>query len=166
MPDMSKPHAVVVLENIRSAHNVGAIFRTAESIGVSKIYLVGYTPAPIDRFGRAQPDIVKTALGADTMVEWEHALSSRAVLEKLKHDGVHIVAVERDTEAIDYKTCNVQVNIAFIFGNEIVGVSKEVLALADEIISLPMNGHKESLNVSVAAGIVLYRLLDRNAQST
>lgn len=157
---MNKTEGVVILENVRSAHNVGAIFRTAEAIGVAKIYLVGYTPAPLDRFGRAQPDVVKTALGADKMVPWEQVDDSVSLVTSLQKEGVKVVAVELADNAIDYKDCACGESVAFVFGNEIDGVSKEVLAQADEIIALPMNGKKESLNVSVTAGIVLYRLLD------
>lgn len=157
---MSKTDAVVILENVRSAHNVGAIFRTAEAIGISKIYLVGYTPAPLDRFGRAQPDVAKTALGADKMVPWEQAPESDGLITRLKGEGREVIAVERTDEALDYKTCEVSDTVAFIFGNEIDGVSENSLKNADQVISLPMNGMKESLNVSVTAGIVLYRLLD------
>lgn len=152
--------AIVILENIRSAHNVGAIFRTAEAVGVSKIYLVGYTPAPIDRFGRAVPDLLKTALGAENIVPWEQTDTITLLIERLQNEDVKVVAVERSEEARDYKSCNAGAKIAFIFGNEIDGVSKEICEMADEVISLPMRGMKESLNVSVAAGIVLYRLLD------
>lgn len=157
---MSEREAIVILENIRSAHNVGAIFRTAEAVGVSKIYLVGYTPAPIDRFGRAVPDLLKTALGAENIVPWEQTDNIVSLIERLQKEGVKVVAVERSEGALDYKLCNVGAKIAFIFGNEIDGVSKEICEKADEVISLPMRGMKESLNVSVAAGVVLYRLLD------
>lgn len=158
---MSACEALVILENVRSAHNVGAIFRTTESIGASKLYLVGYTPAPLDRFGRAVPDLQKTALGADKMVPWEQHTYIGELLGQLKAEGFAIVAVERTDDAIDYKTYEPGDRVAFVFGNEVDGVSKEALALADTVISLPMKGQKESLNVSVAAGIVLYRVLDR-----
>lgn len=158
---MSAKEAVVILENVRSAHNVGAIFRTAESVGVAKIYLVGYTPAPLDRFGRPVPDLEKTALGADKMVPWEQCGDSAALIHKLKAEGFAIVAVERTETALDYKAYEPGDRVAFVFGNEVDGVSAETLAAADAVISLPMKGRKESLNVSVATGIVLYRVLDR-----
>ena len=158
---MSAREAVVILENVRSAHNVGAIFRTAESVGVAKIYLVGYTPAPIDRFGRTVPDLQKTALGADAMVPWEQCEDSVALIQKLKAEGFAIVAVERTEDAMDYKEYVPSDRVVFIFGNEVDGVSSEALAASDVVISLPMKGRKESLNVSVATGIVLYRMLDR-----
>ncbi len=158
---MSACEAVVILENVRSAHNVGAIFRTAESVGITKIYLVGYTPAPLDRFGRSVPDLQKTALGADTMVPWEQCEDMAPLIQKLKTESFAIVAVERTDDAMDYKEYVPGDRVAFVFGNEVDGVSSEALAAAGVVISLPMKGRKESLNVSVATGIVLYRALDR-----
>lgn len=158
---MSAHEAVVILENVRSAHNVGAIFRTAESVGVVKLYLVGYTPAPIDRFGRPVPDLQKTALGADAMVPWKQHTYIGELIAELKAEGFAIVAVERTEDAMDYKEYEPGDRVAFVFGNEIDGVSPEALVAADAVISLPMKGRKESLNVSVATGIVLYRVLDR-----
>ena len=157
---MIEKEAVVILENVRSAHNVGAIFRTAESVGVAKLYLVGYTPAPIDRFGRSVPDLQKTALGADAMVPWEQRADISTLITELKNNGFSVVAVERTDTAVDYKAHVPGDRVAFIFGNEVDGVSPEAQIAADVVISLPMKGRKESLNVSVATGIVLYRLLD------
>jgi len=157
---MREKEAVVILENVRSAHNVGAIFRTAESVGVAKLYLVGYTPAPIDRFGRAVSDLQKTALGADAMVPWEQCTDISALITELKNNEFSVVAVERTDDAIDYKAYETGDRVALVFGNEVDGVSSEALAAADAVIALPMKGRKESLNVSVATGIVLYRLLD------
>ena len=157
---MQSPEAIVILENIRSAHNVGAIFRTAEAVGVSKIYLVGYTPAPIDRFGRPQKDIEKTALGAQNVVPWEHVEKSDSLIERLKNEGVTIYAVERAQGAVDYKSVSVEGRVAVVLGNEVDGVEPTSCALADAVIEIPMRGMKESLNVSVAAGIIFYRLFD------
>jgi tRNA G18 (ribose-2'-O)-methylase SpoU len=157
---MKPVEAYVILENIRSAHNVGAIFRTSEAIGVRKIFLVGYTPAPQDRFGRAVPDIAKTALGAERIVPWECREDSAVLIAELKAAQVHVVAVERTEEATDYKSTRVSQKTAFIFGNEVDGVSLQARTAADEVVSLPMRGMKESLNVSTTVGIVLYRLLD------
>ncbi len=147
---------ILILEDIRSAYNVGAIFRTADGAGVNKIYLSGYTPRPIDRFGRIQGEIEKTSLGASLSVTWEGVESLSELTQKLKNDGVTIVAVEQADNSIEIKSLPKQVKVAFILGNEIDGVSKEALELADMIVELPMLGEKESLNVSVAAGIVLY----------
>ena len=147
-----------MLENIRSAENVGAIFRTADASGVAKIFLVGITPTPIDRFGRARRDIAKSALGAQMSVEWEARKSAPVLLRELKKKGFYIVALEQAEAAIDYKKLKVKGEIALIVGNEVEGVSATSQKLADTIIKIPMKGKKESLNVSVATGIALYRL--------
>lgn len=147
---------VIILENIRSAYNVGAIFRTADASGVDKIYLTGYTPAPIDRFGRPQPEIKKTSLGASEYIAWESAEDIIALITSLKESGVETVAVEiseKSESLIDYKPPH---QVAYILGNEIDGVSDEVLSRVDTVRHLPMLGRKESLNVSVTAGIVMY----------
>ena len=147
---------ILVLENIRSAYNVGAIFRTADASGVSKIYLVGYTPKPIDRFGRVQKEISKTSLGASEEIDWEYSEDISSVIKKLKQDNVSIVAVEIDEKAVLLSDFMVPDKVAYIMGNEVEGVSKEALGKADTIVKIPMLGTKESLNVSVTAGIVLY----------
>ncbi len=150
----------IILENIRSAHNVGAIFRTAEGAGVSKIYIVGYTPAPTDRFLREQPEILKTSLGAYKIVPWEQFANVKDILEKLKKDNVEIIAVEQSKDSLTYSQYQPKLERAFIFGNEIDGVSAAALAAADVIIDIPMSGQKESLNVSTAAGIILFHFRD------
>ncbi len=146
----------IILENIRSAYNVGAIFRTADGAGVSKIYLVGYTPSPIDRFGRVQPEILKTSLGASAEIEWEHVSISKELIIRLQSAGCDVVAVEQDPRSITIVDFVAPAHVAYIMGNEVVGVESDTLQLCDTIIDLPMHGHKESLNVSVAAGIVMY----------
>lgn len=157
-----KKDVVVVLDNIRSVHNVGAIFRTADALGVSKIFLCGITPSPIDRFGRERNDLHKAALGAEKTVTWEYTLSSFLCVEQLKAEGYSVVCVEQDSDAVDYKTVNPKNKTVFVFGNEVEGVSKEVLSLADQIVEVPMLGQKESLNVSVTFGIVMFRILDKS----
>ncbi len=146
----------VILHNIRSAYNVGSIFRTADGAGVTKIFLCGYTPLPIDRFGRVVEEIQKTSLGASGVVPWEHYDSTEECILKLKKNGVKIVVVEQHTRAIPYTESQGKVDTAFVFGNEIDGVPKDFSKEADEVIHIPMNGMKESLNVSVSAGIVLF----------
>lgn len=146
----------LILENIRSAYNVGAMFRTADGAGVAKVILIGYTPAPLDRFGRVQPEIEKTSLGASTEIPWEHTAEIVSVLQKLKADGFTIVAVEQTDSAIPLATFTVPEKVAYIMGNEIEGVSQAAQALADVVVEIPMLGTKESLNVSVTAGIALY----------
>ncbi len=146
----------VLLHNIRSTHNVGSIFRTADAAGVSRVYLTGYTPAPTDRFGRVQKDIAKTALGAERFLPWEHQVSPVRLITKLKKEGWNIVGVEQDARARDYRTFKTKGNTVFIFGNEVAGISKDLRKRCDTLIEIPMHGKKESLNVSVAAGIILF----------
>ncbi len=147
--------SVVILHNIRSTHNVGSIFRTADAAGVAKLYLTGYTPAPVDRFGRVQKEIIKTALGAQDYVPWEQG-TVQAVVRKLKKEGYTVVAVEQDARAVSLATYTAPKRVAFIFGNEVRGVSPQLRAQCDEIVEIPMRGRKESLNVSVTAGVVLF----------
>lgn len=147
---------VLILHNVRSAHNVGSIFRTADACGINHIYLVGYTPSPHDSFGRINTHIAKTSLGAEKTVPWSHHSALRFVIRKLKNKGVRIVAVEQDSRSVNYKTWRSPKECAFVFGNEPRGLSRQALALCDEILEIPMRGKKESLNVSVAAGIILF----------
>ena len=158
----------ILLHNIRSAHNVGSIFRTAESVGASKIYLSGYTPAPTDRFGRVEKKIEKTALGAEKMLLWEQKTSPYGIIAKLKREGWAIVGVEQDKRAIDYRKFSagggsssggkLKKPTLLIFGNEVRGISPALRAKCDTLIEIPMHGKKESLNVSVAVGIILFSL--------
>ena len=157
----NKIQSILILENIRSAQNVGALFRTADAVGISKIYIVGYTPDPIDRFGRARQDIAKSALGAEKSIPWEHVAMMSSLVSKLKKEGFQIVAIEQDKNAVDYKKVEIKKNVAFILGNEVEGVSKDALKEADIIAEIPMQGEKESLNVSVAGGVALFRILDK-----
>lgn len=152
---MSRPVAVL-LHNIRSAHNVGSIFRTADAAGISRVYLSGYTPIPRDRFDRAQKEIAKTALGAETFLPWEYEASPMRIVSKLKKKGWHIVGVEQDIRACDYRTFSAKSKTLFIFGNEVRGLSKKLREKCNVLIQIPMHGKKESLNVSVAAGIILF----------
>lgn len=148
----------VFLDNVRSAHNVGSIFRTADGAGVSKIYLAGYTPAPTDRFGREQPEIAKTSLGASKTIPWSQveAEEVREVLKQLKADGFSVVAVEQVPEAVSIYNFSVPDKVCYVLGNEIDGVQQSILDIADTFVEIPMAGQKESLNVSVTAGIVLF----------
>jgi tRNA G18 (ribose-2'-O)-methylase SpoU len=152
----------LLLDNIRSVYNVGSIFRTAETLGISKIYCSGTTPVPIDRFGRRRKDFAKVSLGAENMVAWEYIEELKAIslIEKLKKEGFQIIALEQAKNSIDYKKVKVGTKTLVILGNEVDGVSESLLKLADTIAEIPMKGWKESLNVSVATGIFLFRLLD------
>ena len=154
----------IILDNIRSAHNVGSIFRSADGAGVEKIYLVGPTPTPIDRFGRTQPEIAKTALGAHESIPWEHigksdSTSVQEALElstNLKKEGFTVVAVEQSSKSISLYDFKVLEKVVYILGAEVEGVHKELIDVADTVLEIPMAGIKESLNVSVTAGIVLF----------
>ena len=150
---------IIILHDIRSAQNVGSMFRTADACGVSKIYLTGYTPAPLDRFNREVKEITKTALGAERVVSWEKT-SLANCLKKLKSEDFYIIAVEQDKCAVDYKTVKLKNKSALLFGNEVDGLSASDLKECDIVAEIPMHGKKESLNVSVALGVVLYRMLN------
>ncbi len=156
----TSPRTIVILHNIRSTYNVGAIFRTADAAGVSEVILAGYTPTPVDRFGRPRADIKKASLGAEESVPWKHVESLDECIKELQENGVAVVTVEQSSRAIDYKKYVLTGPTALIFGNEVEGVPKEAVEAADACIHIPMHGMKESLNVSVAAGVVLFRLLD------
>ena len=151
-----KREKYVILHNIRSAHNVGSILRTADGAGVAKVFLTGYTPTPIDRFGRRVPEIEKTSLGAMDTVPWEYKEDIFELLQDLKKQNIAVVAVEQTAQSISYEGTQIDTPAAFIFGNEIEGVPPDVLEHADIVAEIPMAGEKESLNVSVAAGIILF----------
>lgn len=146
----------VILHNIRSAHNVGSIFRTADGAGVAKVFLTGYTPTPLDRFGRVVAEISKTSLGAAETMPWEQYADIHVLMVELRNSGVDIVAVEQTPDAHPYTDHHVTADTAFIFGNEVDGVPPEVCEAANSVVHIPMHGKKESLNVSVAVGIILF----------
>lgn len=158
---------VVVLDNVRSVHNVGSIFRTADAVGAEKIYCCGITPGPLDRFGAIRADFAKVALGAERSVSWEKSGDTTATIERLKSDGWQIFAVEQSKKSIPYYEAVERerpdpagtLKIALILGAEVDGVSPKILALVDSILEIPMRGQKESLNVAVAFGIVAYGLM-------
>lgn len=147
---------VVILLNLRSVQNTASVFRTAEGAGISKVYLVGTTPSPEDRFGNSRGDFAKVALGAETTLSWEYRSAILPVLKKLREEKFQIVAVEQDKVAINYKKFSPSEKTAFIFGEETKGIPRSILEKADSVVEIPMQGSKESLNVSVAAGIILF----------
>jgi tRNA G18 (ribose-2'-O)-methylase SpoU len=151
---------ILILHDIRSVENVGAMFRTADAAGINKIYLTGYTPAPLDRFGRKRGDIHKSALGAEEFVLWEQKKLVCPVIAKMKRDGFQVIAIEQDKKSTDYKKVKLKSKNAFIVGTEVTGIPKDVLEKCDIIAEIPMRGKKESLNVSVATGIALFRILN------
>ncbi len=146
----------IMLEDIRSALNVGAIFRTCDAAGVRKLFLSGITPYP------PHNRIPKTALGAIDMVSWEYHRHPLILAQQLKTKGAHLVGVEQTPTSKDFHTVDYPENTILIFGNEITGVSPELLAMTDLTVQLPMFGSKESLNVATTVGIMAYHLAIRN----
>jgi 23S rRNA (guanosine2251-2'-O)-methyltransferase len=146
---------IVVLDNIRSMHNVGSVFRTADAFLLQGMYLCGYTPQPPHR------DIHKTALGATETVHWQYFPTAVEAVKELRDAGYRIYAVEQVENSIPLHQFNMnqQQPLAVIFGNEVSGVSADVLPLCDGSIEIPQLGMKHSLNISVAAGIVLWELV-------
>lgn len=150
--DKKKIPVVVVLNNIRSLHNVGSIFRTADGIGVEKLYLCGYTGYP------PQSGIAKTALGAEDSVTWSYHEDVLEVIKKYKDIGHKIVLLEQIEESISHDAFKPEGPVCLVLGNEISGISDDVLKLADVALEIDMAGIKNSLNVAVAFGIVGYHL--------
>lgn len=149
---------VVILDNIRSMHNVGSVFRTADAFLLKAIYLCGYTPQPPHR------DIHKTALGATETVDWKYFSEASAAVQGLRDEGYSIFAIEQVEKSIplhQFKTGEYE-KLAVVFGNEVTGVGDQVLKLCDGCIEIPQFGMKHSLNISVAAGIVLWELVRTN----
>jgi tRNA G18 (ribose-2'-O)-methylase SpoU len=143
-----------ILHNIRSCYNVGAIFRTCDAVAIEKIYLTGYTPTP----ERNPEKIRKTALGAENTVKWEYERNVGKLLEKLKKEGIKIVALETEESALPYFKFKPKFPLAILVGNEIRGIDKRTLKKVDFIVKIPMFGKKESLNVAIAFSIFAYYL--------
>ena len=143
----------ILVENVRSVYNVGSIFRTADSFGAEKIYLTGITSFP------PRDDLHKTALGAEESVAWEYDEDPILLAKKIKNQGISLALIEQTREAKNIFDIDINFPICFIVGNEIDGVSEELAELADIHLEIPMNGIKQSLNVSVATGIIGYELL-------
>ena len=154
-----KTEVRVLIHDIRSTHNVGSIFRTSDAVGVNKIYLSGFSPTPIDKFNRGRKDIAKVSLGAEKTIPWEYVEEPYKLIKKLKKDGFEIVGLEQTEESIDYKKFKTNKPLFFIVGSEVLGMDKKMIALCDKIVEIPMKGEKESLNVSVAFGVAIYRIL-------
>lgn len=142
----------VVCDNIRSLENIGSIFRTADALAINKIFLCGISGTP------PHPKISKTALGAENWIKWEHHWKCWRVIEKLKKEKVFIVALEQTKNSLPYNKFKAKFPLALVIGNEIKGVSKSVLKRVDSVVSLPMFGKKESLNVAVSFGIAGYEI--------
>jgi 23S rRNA (guanosine2251-2'-O)-methyltransferase len=150
---------ILILDNLRSVENTGSIFRTAEGLGVEKIVLIGTTPAPLDRFGRKRSDFAKVSLGAEDLIEWEQASDVGEQINVLKNSGFEVVALEQIANAESIRDFTPQAKFALIVGNEVNGVSKEALDASDRVVEIEMMGEKESLNVSVATGVALFKML-------
>ena len=151
-----KKPLVVVMDNIRSMHNVGSVFRTADAFLISGICLCGFTPQPPHR------DIQKTALGATESVDWVYYENTKDAVLALKQQGYKVFAIEQTQGSIsleNFKTYLSNEPVAFVFGNEVEGVSEEVLAICDGAVEIPQYGMKHSLNISVAAAIVLWEMV-------
>ena len=153
--ESEKTPVIVVLDNIRSMHNVGSVFRTADAFLVRGIYLCGYTPQPPHR------DIHKTALGATETVEWRYFGTAAEAVRELKAGGIGVFAVEQTEGSVSLPEFSARHAgpLAVVFGNEVEGVGEEALALCDGSIEIPQWGMKHSLNISIAAGIVLWELV-------
>lgn len=157
----------LLLPNIRSAQNVGTIFRTAEAFGVDEILLSGYTPQPIDRFGRERPDIAKAALGAEKMLPWKFVEDVERFLQKEKAQGFYLVGLEQETGSVELGSLKEvqkiknQKNLILIVGNEVDGIDQDIRNLVDVFVEIPMFGKKESLNVAIATGIMLWEFLGK-----
>lgn len=152
----------VWLHNIRSVYNVGSIFRTADAVGIDHIYLSGYTPLPIDRFGRERNDMAKVAIGAEKTVSWSHLENPLQDMQNLKKTGSHIIGIEQNENSInifDYRRPQNVSEIIIAMGEEVSGIEEQQLKLCDDILEIPMYGKKESLNVSVSFGVAVYQIL-------
>jgi tRNA G18 (ribose-2'-O)-methylase SpoU len=162
-------HIAVIAHDVRSVHNVGSIFRTADAAGVDKIFLCGITPAPLDRFKHVRADFSKVALGAEQYISWESAPTTAGVIKRLKKEGYEIFALEQSKRSVPYYQEAMRLarmsaarrsaaRVAIILGNEVKGLPPSILRAADRILEIPMMGKKESLNVAVAFGIVVFGL--------
>ena len=154
---VTKTPLIVILDNIRSLNNIGSVFRTSDAFRIEKIYLCGITATPPHK------DIQKTALGSTESVDWEYAESSLALLKKLQSNDIQILSIEQAEKATMLHEFTPKKNqkYALVFGNEVKGVSQEVVSLSDQVIEIPQYGTKHSLNISVSCGVVLWELFSK-----
>lgn len=163
---MQASHIAVIAHNIRSAHNVGSIFRSCDGFGVEHLYLTGYSPYPLIKNDarlphisqKATAEINKTALGAEATVLFSHLSSPYSVIEGFKAHGYAVVGLEQGDNAISLPDYAVPPKLVLILGEEVNGISPDLMKKCTELVEIPMTGQKESFNVSVAAGIALYVL--------
>ena len=153
--ESKKVPVVLVLDNVRSQNNVGSAFRTGDAFRIEKIYLCGITSTPNHR------EVHKTALGAEDVVAWEHNPNTLEVINKLKAEGYKILSVEQaeDSTSLETVKINLDEKFALIFGNEVKGVSQDVVSASDACLEIPQLGTKHSFNISVTIGIVLWQLM-------
>lgn len=158
------PEIVLILHDIRSCHNVGSLLRTAEGLGVNKVYFTGYTPYPQKERDSRLPhlavkitsQISKTALGAEKLVLWDTHSDVEQLIAELKESGIHIIALEQTSDATPLPTYTPANKIAVVLGREVEGIESSILKLADTTVVIPMYGKKESFNVVQAAAMCLY----------
>ncbi len=157
-----KTPLIAVLENIRSAYNVGSVFRTADAFLLEAIYITGYTCIPPHK------EIKKTALGAEESVAWSHFNNAAAAIEQLRSHGYKVYAVEQAINSLQLHQLNftTKEKIAVIFGNEVTGVEQNTIALCDGCIEIPQLGMKHSLNIATAAGVVLWEITKKHIQKS
>jgi tRNA G18 (ribose-2'-O)-methylase SpoU len=145
----------VVLDNVRSAYNVGSIMRTCEGAGVRHLYLCGISAYP------PNPKVLKTSLGAEKTLAWSHHLSTLAVVKQLREEGLAIISLELTDRSVPYTEIEYPSETALVFGHETGGVAAPLLDCSDHVVEIPLVGRKNSLNVSVSVGVILFELLRR-----
>ena len=145
----------IIAHNIRSLYNIGTIFRTADALGVQKLFLTGYSGYP------PRKEISKVALGAEESVSWQHYKSLNYLIKKLKKEQINIIALEIDQDSLNYLDYQPNFPLALIVGNEVRGLSSKILKNIEQKISLPMQGLKESLNVGVALAVAGYYIISK-----
>ncbi|MFW5850700.1 MAG: RNA methyltransferase [Bacteroidota bacterium] len=150
--NLEKIPIIIVLDNVRSAQNVGAVFRTSDAFCIQKIYVCGITAQPPHK------EIQKTALGAQDAVSWEYSEETKSIVDVLKNDGWYICSVEQTKQSTKLHEITVDINKRYvlIFGNEVTGIEQSVIDMSDECIEIPQFGTKHSFNISVSCGIVLW----------
>ena len=154
LSEMNRFPVSVVAENIRSLYNVGSVFRTSDGALVEKLWLSGYTGFP------PRKEIDKTALGSVESVPWEHCSEPESVIERIKGEGKRIVCLEHTDSSVPYNEADYEFPMCLLIGNEVGGLSDEAVSMCDMAIEIPMHGIKQSLNVSVAYGIVIYHIIE------
>jgi tRNA G18 (ribose-2'-O)-methylase SpoU len=150
----------LVLDNIRSMYNIGAMFRTADAVRVKKIFLCGICATP------PRNKIYKTSLGAVEWVDWEYVSSAKLIVQNLKQEGVQIVCLEQTDDSVDYAKAKYKLPIAIVLGHELRGISNDALSLADLRVEIPMHGRANSLNVATAAGVILFDVIAKTRTSS